>query len=157
MFSDGVHGGRDVALERAEEYQAKLIRELPPVQHERLRPQVNNSSGILGVTRTYFQHHRGVAGGGYYWQTTFIDPESGKPRNVKFAVNKYGEEDARERAVLCRIAKDNIFTKTGRRKKKYKDIESKSIILRKDGKLIRKGLVKVGTPRTHETKRREKI
>jgi len=147
MFSDGVHGGREQALERAKEYEAKLIAELPPLRRERLRPQANNSSGIVGVTRTYFQHHKGVPGGSYYWQTTFIDPERGRPRNIKFSVNKYGEEEARERAILCRLAKDNVFTKTGRRKKKYKDLQVKSVIVRKKGQLIRKGQVTVPAER----------
>lgn len=143
MFSDGVHGSRELAHERAKEYEAKLIRELPPVPRERFKPQANNSSGIVGVTKSYAQHRKGSVGGSYYWQTTFIDLELGKPRNIKFSVNKYGEEEAKERAILCRIAKDNIFTKTGRRKKKYKDLQRKSIIVRKEGKLMRKGSVQV--------------
>ncbi len=141
MFSDSIHGGKEEANKNAKIYEAHLIETLPPLTHERLKPPSNNTSGILGVTRTYFKH-RGIGNGGYYWQTTFICPETGKPKNVKFSVAKYGDSDARERAILCRLAKDNIFTKTGRRKKKYKDLAGKSIIIRKEGAVIRKGAVK---------------
>ncbi len=144
LFSDRVHGGKDKALAKAQAYEKELLAKLPPLSREKTKPQRNNTSGILGVSRS-FMKYRGKGSGGYYWQTTFRSPETGKPMTIKFSVAKYGEEEAKRRAILCRAAKANIFTKSGRIKKKYKHITTKEVVVRKSGKLIRKSPVAVNS------------
>ena len=62
MFSDGVHGGREKALRIALAYKEEYERRHPPSlisTRLRLRPQKNNTSGIVGVSETYARSKKG--------------------------------------------------------------------------------------------------
>lgn len=64
-----------------------------------LTPPSHNTSGILGVNRTFDTLKSGQKS--YFWQAAWRE-QNGKPINKKFSVNRYGEDEALRLAVLAR-------------------------------------------------------
>lgn len=96
LFSDNVYGGKENALEAAFEFRDKALSErgdLLDNPSNRFRVTLsslpaNNTSGILGVSRTISRERNG--GTFPLWQTSYRLP-NGNVKNNKFSVNKYGE------------------------------------------------------------------
>jgi len=86
FFSDGVHGGKQQALDRAQKYKEDYEREHPPSsasRRVRTKPQKNNKTGFAGISETY--DRPGVA------------------RTKAFHFSKYG---GREAAIAFRKQKE---------------------------------------------------
>jgi hypothetical protein len=95
FFQDARHGGREEALQAAEAWDAALLASRG--QRRERRPNKRSASGVTGVSR-------GIDGrsGLPFWLATWMDG-SGRQHRAHFAVNKYGEEEARRRAVEARL------------------------------------------------------
>ena len=107
LFSDRKHGGRDQAFEAAVEYRKELVDEvaaLPDVEPQRrlIRRNKNNTTGVVGVSRTFKRDRRGIAHDVY---TVSWNPEPGVARGTSFSIKRYGEEEAFERACKLRWEK----------------------------------------------------
>jgi hypothetical protein len=57
--------------------------------------QTNNTSGITGV--------RFEGGPKARWKACWVDKETGKRKSKSFSIGVYGEENAKQRAINCRI------------------------------------------------------
>jgi len=106
LFSDGVHGGRESALERARNYRdryTQVYSGFTRAEHCAIR-RSNNSSGIAGVCRsktTYYNSLRNRYVTEEHWIAR-IPTELGKVRYRKFSVARHGENGARILAVEAR-------------------------------------------------------
>ena len=111
MFSDKKCGGRNAALFKAKEFEKNLIEVFGKYNkhQDKKRPQKNNTSGILGVSRIKQLAGNKKFTGKYQWIATWVDPKTHKKKTVHFSENKYGAERAKEMAAACRLAKKNIF------------------------------------------------
>jgi len=114
FFSDGVHGGRQQALEAAREYRIQYEQE-HPTEANRMQyphgfrvgdPLINNKSGVTGVYRS--QDIKTLRNGdvsvNYYWAAFCpIGPSGQRNKWSKtYHVNKYGEEEAKQLAIEFR-------------------------------------------------------
>ncbi len=102
FFSDLQWGSKKAALQAAKETQAKLLKQLGPIQAS-TRGQVTsrNSTGQVGVHVAYTADSR-YAGCEYYaYCASWVD-DDGKRKKVSFAWNRYGKENAWELACLAR-------------------------------------------------------
>ena len=100
FFSDRVYGGKDNSLVVARMYRDARLNQLGPQDPMRHigRMSSRNSTGLVGVCRTTSK----TKGHFYdYWsaQWALLD---GRQCVRKFSINKYGEADARRRAVQAR-------------------------------------------------------
>ena len=102
-FSFSKHNSISACIHTAVEYEKKLIEKLGPVSFERNKLQKNNTSGHIGVSRTHQWARSGKMPDTYVWQATWR--ENGKAKTVRFSENKYGEEIAKELAILSRKLK----------------------------------------------------
>ena len=94
VFSDGVHGGRQIALEKAAKYRDEYEREHPPeyaATRIRRRPQKNNTSGVVGVSDTYCKSRTGekIPCFGVTWR-----PRRNVTKCKKFYYHHYGSREA---------------------------------------------------------------
>ena len=96
FFQDARHGGTEEALRAAQAHDAALIAGRGPSRER--RPGRRNTSGVTGVSR-------GIDGrsGLPFWLATWMDG-TGRQRRAHFAVNRYGEEEARRLAIEARLA-----------------------------------------------------
>lgn len=100
FFSDRMYGGKDNALVVARMYRDARLNQLGPQDPMRHigRMSSRNSTGLVGVCRTTCQ----TKGHFYdYWSAQWTLPD-GKQCVRKFSINKYGEKDARRRAIQAR-------------------------------------------------------
>lgn len=119
MFSDGVNGGRDKALQAAMAYREEYVRQHPPdfaARRLKKRLQKNNKTGVSGVCETYGRSRSGekMPCFGVTW-----NPEPGKPRCKKFHFSKYGDREAAlEAATEFRKAREEeiLQSVTGKRR-----------------------------------------
>ena len=100
MFSDGVHGGREMALEAAKKYKEEYERENPPScasTRMRLRPLKNNTSGALGVSETFSRGRNGkkIPCFNVSWR-----PRQNMSRSKSFYFSKYGSREAAFEAAV---------------------------------------------------------
>lgn len=93
-FRDSRYGGRDRALAAAQAWRDQVLREVAPLERREFAMirRSTNTSGVPGVSR--LQRPTGYA----YWIAR-TDLPGGKLLHRTFAVNKFGEEGARERAI----------------------------------------------------------
>jgi len=100
FFADGLHKGKDKAFDAAVVMRDELVESLEgESRRDRAeRKTARNSSGIVGVCRTY-----AVKGGSRYpcWQASW-SPAPGKRKCVKFFVSVHGEKEAKKLAVAAR-------------------------------------------------------
>ena len=104
VFSDGVHGGKSKALRAAIEYRDAWLSQHPVVEHHlwvctRLRK--NNTSGIPGVGRYDVLANANTGRRNVFWMASWTD-EHGFSCHRKFYVSRYGEREAKRRAVAER-------------------------------------------------------
>ena len=96
-FSDGAHGGRAEALEKAVACRDAMIADIPVDQRRlypfRDRPQRNNTTGVHGVSRG--MRVRDTGGYSCYFMACYKDIDSGKYRNKSF---RYYPEDPEQTA-----------------------------------------------------------
>ena len=95
FFPDKSNGGKRAALRSAKECQGQLLQWAETQEKIRKKPGARNTSGIVGVNRAI------TGSGEEYWQATWVDG-SGKRRNAKFSVKKYGEDKAKRMARKAR-------------------------------------------------------
>lgn len=102
FFSDSHWGSKKAALQAAKETQAKLLKQLGPIQSS-TRGQVTsrNSTGQVGVHVAYSVDSR-YTGCEYYAYCASWVGDDGKRKKVSFAWNRYGKENAWELACLAR-------------------------------------------------------
>ena len=108
LFSDRKHGSRDAAFEAAEAYRETLKEEvaaLPdaPAQRRLIRTNRNNSTGVVGISRTYKRDRRGVRHEVY---AVSWNPEPGVARGTSFSIKRYGEDTAF--AMACKLRWDKM-------------------------------------------------
>ncbi len=103
FFSDKKWCGREIALQRAREYEVKLLRENPEMGPSPFKefPQANCSTGVCGVSRTFKRgrRNRDIL---YWGYAVLYKTEDGRRATRFFSENKYGEDGALERAVAFR-------------------------------------------------------
>lgn len=95
FFPDKSNGGKRAALRAAKECQNQLLQWAESQAKRPRRPSARNTSGIVGVNRAT------NATGEEYWQAAWVD-SSGRRRNSKFSIKKYGEEKAKRMARKAR-------------------------------------------------------
>ena len=100
FFADSKYGGKAEALEAARARRDKIVAEVPgeTTADRRDRMTQRNTSGTVGVRRIErFKH-------GYLyeaWAAQWTD-DKGERQTITFSVNKYGEDEALELALLAR-------------------------------------------------------
>ena len=107
LFSDRKHGGREDAFEAAAAYRAELEEEvaaLPEAAPRRrlIRRNKNNSTGVVGISRTYKRDRRGIKHEVY---AVSWNPEPGVARGTSFSIKRYGEDTAFRLACELRWSK----------------------------------------------------
>ena len=101
-FSDTVYGGNNNALAAAKKYRDEILSRYAPLTLKEYCSIIkrNNKSGISGVSR-FAKKEPYDDNPHWYWIATW-SPEPGKTKQVKFSINKYGEEEAFHKALLAR-------------------------------------------------------
>lgn len=100
LLSDKKHGGKKKAFEAAQELRLEYLKELgkPDTKRRILGSNPHNTSGIRGVRKIW----KGtVEVYEVNWQA-----EPGKTARTTFSVKKYGEEEARRKAIELRQQKE---------------------------------------------------
>ncbi|MCC4607785.1 AP2 domain-containing protein [Xanthomonas campestris pv. zinniae] len=95
-FSGARHGGVDGAMAAAMAYRDQVLQNAPPMSIREFASIVrtNNTSGVPGVSRR--------TEGNYSYWTAIVYLPTGKTRRRSFSVKKYGEENARAKAISAR-------------------------------------------------------
>ncbi|HRB14789.1 MAG TPA: AP2/ERF family transcription factor [Nitrospira sp.] len=103
-FSDGLHGGREAALQAAQAYRDMLVRTQAPLS----KPDYcailkkNNRSGVSGLTRVdRWELLRGRRVRKVFWGVQW-PIGNGRSRHKTFSIMKYGEEAAFQLALAAR-------------------------------------------------------
>lgn len=106
LFAFKDYSNEDAAFSAAIKYRDEWLTNNPAIklQKERddryfLTPPSNNTSGILGVNRTFDTLKSGQKS--YFWQAAWRD-QTGKSINKSFSVNRHGEDEALRLAVQAR-------------------------------------------------------
>jgi hypothetical protein len=107
LFSDRKHGGREEAFEAAVAYRKELEAEvaaMPEAAPRRrlIRRNKNNSTGVVGISRTYKRDRRGIKHEVY---AVSWNPEPGVARGTSFSIKRYGEDTAFRLACELRWSK----------------------------------------------------
>ena len=103
LFSDRKCGGKEEAFQEAVEYRKELEAEVAAMpesapRRRLIRHNKNNSTGVVGVSRTYKTDRRGVKHEVY---AVSWNPEPGQAKGTSFSIKKYGEDTAFKMA--CRL------------------------------------------------------
>jgi len=105
LFSDGLHGGRDSALDKARAYLEEQIKD-NPMLNRRTVPYFqktlsrNNTSGRIGVYRTHSYHKSGLKQ--EFWAAFCSVGPYGRPNMKKFYISTFDEDEARRLAIEFR-------------------------------------------------------
>ena len=107
LFSDRKYGGREVAFEQAVAYRQKLeaeVAQLPEAAPRRrlITRNRNNSSGVIGISRTFKRDRRGIRHEVY---AVSWNPEPGVAKGTSFSIKRYGEDTAFRLACKLRWEK----------------------------------------------------
>ncbi len=107
LFSDRKHGGKEEAFEAAVAYRSELEEEvaaMPDAAPRRrlIRRNKNNSTGVVGISRTYKRDRRGIKHEVY---AVSWNPEPGVARGTSFSIKRYGEDTAFRLACELRWTK----------------------------------------------------
>lgn len=107
LFSDRKHGGLREAFEAAKEYRESLVEEvaqLPalPKRRRLVRSNKGNTSGVIGISRTFKRDRRGIRHEVY---AVSWNPEPGVARGTSFSIKRYGEDTAFRLACELRWSK----------------------------------------------------
>lgn len=101
-FADGSYVTREEALGAAEAYYEELKAAFPPMgrrEYSEVKRRVG-SSGLVGVNRT----NNIVKGHTYYYWQARWSHSPGVQKWKRFSINRYGEEEAKRRAIAAREA-----------------------------------------------------
>ena len=107
LFSDRKVGGKEEAYQAAVAYRAELEAEVdqlpaPPPRRRLVQRNRNNSTGVVGISRTYKRDRRGVRHEVY---AVSWNPEPGVARGTSFSLKRYGEDTAFRLACKLRWEK----------------------------------------------------
>ena len=107
LFSDRKCGGKEEAYQQSVEYRKKLeakVDAMPESAPRRrlIRHNKNNSSGVVGISRTFKRDRRGIKHEVY---AISWNPEPGTPRGTSYSIKKYGEDTAFKMACKLRFEK----------------------------------------------------
>ena len=107
LFSDRKVGGKEEAFEAALAYRSTLEDEVeqiptPPPRRRLVHRNRNNSTGVVGISRTYKRDRRGIRHEVY---AVSWNPEPGVARGTSFSVKRYGEDTAFRLACKLRWEK----------------------------------------------------
>ncbi len=107
LFSDRKLGGREKAFEAATQYRKELeteVSKIPEAAPRRrlIRHNKNNTSGVVGISRTFKRDRRGIRHEVY---AVSWNPEPGVARGTSFSIKRYGEDEAFRRACKLRWEK----------------------------------------------------
>tara|TARA_R110001592_G_scaffold363372_2_gene686140 strand:+ start:1969 stop:2481 length:513 start_codon:yes stop_codon:yes gene_type:complete len=104
-FADKKCGGKTKALASAKQHRDQLLKDIPPLSRKEFCTilRSNNKSGISGVCKygKPFVLKDGTIKKNWYWEATWPTGK-GKQANVTFSINDYGDERARELAIIAR-------------------------------------------------------
>lgn len=100
LFSDGVYGSSEAALEAAKLFYKELVEAFPPMNRREFVEikRRNNKSGIVGVWRQ-INNSKGYE---YPAWHAWWSPRKGVYKHTSFAVSKHGEEGAKQLAIAKR-------------------------------------------------------
>lgn len=107
LFSDKKCGGLEQAFEAAVAYRRDLeeeVAEFPEAAPRRrlITRNKNNSSGVIGISRTFKQDRRGIRHEVY---AVSWNPEPGVAKGTSFSIKRYGEDTAFRLACKLRWEK----------------------------------------------------
>ena len=107
LFSDRKMGGKEEAYQAALAYRSELEEEVdqipaPPPRRRLVQRNRNNSTGVVGISRTYKRDRRGVRHEVY---AVSWNPEPGVARGTSFSIKRYGEDTAFRLACKLRWEK----------------------------------------------------
>ncbi len=103
FFSDSSSKGKGKALAAARAYRDSMVKKIGPANTgPHSSPSTRNTSGIVGVRRReairetddYIYYH-------YFWEASWTDAEGARQKR-NFSVNKYGEDEAKDKALSAR-------------------------------------------------------
>lgn len=102
LFSDSIYGSKELALKAATDYLRELREAFPPMNRQEYCQinRNNNKAGIVGVYKssTTSRGHRYDA-----WVASW-SPQKGVHKQKSYAINKYGEDEAKRLAIEARKA-----------------------------------------------------
>ena len=115
LFSDRKQGSREVSFAAAEAYRHSLLDEvaaLPaePAQRRLIRRNRSNTTGVVGISRTFKRDRRSVRHEVY---AVSWNPEPGVARGTSFSIARYGEDTAF--AMACQLRWDRMKAVYGER------------------------------------------
>jgi hypothetical protein len=97
LFSDGKYGGKDKALEAARTYQEELnqieLPQLSTVPPYKSKPQINNTSGVLGVGRTHAYHGQTGQKQEYWYAFCPVGPDGRTFYTKRFYITEERDEE----------------------------------------------------------------
>ena len=107
LFSDRKCGGKEDAYKQSVAYRKKLLAEVDAMpesapRRRLIRHNKNNSSGVVGISRTFKRDRRGTKHEVY---AISWNPEAGVPRGTSYSIKKYGEDTAFKMACKLRFEK----------------------------------------------------
>lgn len=107
LFSDRKYGGKEEAFEQAVAYRTDLENEVAAMpesapRRRLIRRNKNNSTGVVGISRTFKRDRRGIKHEVY---AVSWNPEPGVARGTSFSIKKYGEDQAFKLACKLRWEK----------------------------------------------------
>ena len=112
LFSDRKCGGKEEAYQQAVAHRKKLEAEVEAMpesapRRRLIRHNKNNSSGVVGISRTFKRDRRGIKHEVY---AVSWNPEPGTARGTSYSIKKYGEDTAFKMACKLRFEKmKNIY------------------------------------------------
>ncbi len=104
FFADRQYGGRRAALQAAKLFRDELEASLRPYSVKELakKPSARNKSGVVGVRRTLQVEETEEYIYTYaFWVAQWTDGK-GKRKTRSFSIDKYGEEEAFQKAIQAR-------------------------------------------------------
>ena len=115
LFSDRKHGTRDASFEAAAAYRLALQDEVAALpaeapQRRLIHSNRNNTTGVVGVSRTFKRDRRGIRHEVY---AVSWNPEPGLARGTSFSIKRYGEDTAFQ--LACKLRWDKMRAIYGER------------------------------------------
>lgn len=100
FYSDGAHGGKEIALGKAILYRNRLEKQLGKPRTDRtvMMQHQRSDTGVLGV-------HRVLKEGAPVFEVTW-SPEPNIVKRTSVSIRKYGEDEAFRRACVIRRRKE---------------------------------------------------
>ena len=108
LFSDRKHGSREASFAAAAVYRETLKESVaalppPPTRRRLIQANRNNTTGVVGISRTFKRDRRGVRHEVY---AVSWNPEPGVARGTSFSIARYGEDTAF--GLACKLRWDKM-------------------------------------------------